>query len=459
MIRPKVFARSADGATVSTIRTSVDESVRAVLQSPLEDDVAGLDPLVEESRSRPSSALSRRAGLVSTLSAAGYALAALAMVLGFDVRLADINWSWAALFIVAYAAVSRVEFEIGTGAVVPTEIVLVPMLFVLPPAAVPLAVGAAYLLGASVDVVMGQLRPQRLPVVLSTCWHAIGPALVLAAAGLTRPSWHDLPIYAAALAAQFAFDAASSIARESVGFGVSPARVIGFLQPVFLVDLLLAPVGLLAAFAIAPNPLALLALLPLAGLLWVFARDRRARIDQALALTVAYRGASDEARHDALTGVLNRLGWEETIAEAEEHLPASGERASVIMLDVDGLKQANDVHGHDFGDAVIRSVAHVLSRSVREHDVVARIGGDEFAILMPGCGEQDCQMTMRRLTETLGRQRVASLPISASMGGATCSSVGNLRHTVRRADARMYQLKRPSRDAVASPVVDRRVAR
>ena len=444
---------------MSTLRTSVDDSVRAVLQSPLEDDVAGLDPLVEESRSRPSAALSRRAGLVSTLSAAGYAIAALAMLLGFGVRFADVNWSWAALFVVAYAAVSRVEFEIGTGAVVPTEIVLVPMLFVLPPAAVPLAVGAAYLAGASADVVIGQLRPQRLPVVLSTCWHAIGPALVLAVAGSTQPSWQDLPIYALALAAQFAFDAASSVIRESVGFGVSPVKVLAFLQPVFLVDLLLAPVGLVAAFAIAPQPLALLALMPLAGLLWVFARDRRARIDQALALSIAYRGASDEARHDALTGVLNRLGWEETIADAEERLPASGEPASVIMLDVDGLKQANDVHGHDFGDAVIRAVGHVLSRSVREHDVVARIGGDEFAILMPGCGEQDCQMTMRRLDETLGRQRVASLPISASMGGATCSSAGNLRHTVRRADARMYQLKRPSRDAGAATVVDRRAAR
>jgi len=425
---------------------------------PPEDDVAGVDPLLEESRTRPSASLTRREGLTSTISAGAYALAAIATAIAFDVRPSSIHWLAALLFVAAYAAVSRVEFEIGTGSVVPTELVLVPMLFVLPPAAVPLAVGLAYLAGAAIDVATGQLRAQRLPVVLSTCWHAIGPAVAFAAWGSGHPTWHDLPVYAVALLAQFAFDLASSVVRETLGFGLSPARVLAFLRPVFLVDALLAPVGLLAAFAIDPEPLALLALLPLAVLLWAFARDRHAQIDNALALSRAYHGASDEARHDALTGVLNRLGWDEALAVAQTHLSDRGEPASVIVLDLDGLKQANDVHGHEFGDSVIRTLGHVLTRTLRDLDVIARIGGDEFAVLMPGCGVRDCDATIRRLTETIRRQRVDTFPLSAAIGGATCSSHGSLLQAQRRADARMYQTKRRSRVADETPPADRRAA-
>ena len=119
------------------------------------------------------------------------------------------------------------------------------------------------------------------------------------------------------LLAQFGFDLASSVLRESLGFGIAPRAVLSFLRPVFLVDALLAPVGLTAAFVIADEPLALLGILPLAVLLWVFARDRRQRIDQALALSHAYHGASDQARRDGLTGVFNRLGWDEALTAAQ----------------------------------------------------------------------------------------------------------------------------------------------
>jgi hypothetical protein len=90
--------------------------------------VAVVDPLLEESRNRASSSLTRRERLASTLSAGGYLVVAVAMLIGFDVGLSDVHLATAVFFIVAYAMVSRVEFEIGTGAAVPTEIVLVPML-------------------------------------------------------------------------------------------------------------------------------------------------------------------------------------------------------------------------------------------------------------------------------------------------------------------------------------------
>ena len=418
---------------MSTVGTS-DATVSDV-------EVVDVDPLLEESRNRPSSRLTRHEWLAASLSAGGYMVAAAAMLIGFGVGLSDIRLPVAAFFIVAYTIVSRVEFEIGTGAAVPTEIVLVPMLFVLPPAAVPVAVALAYMAGAALDIASGRLRPQRLPVVLSTCWHAIGPAFVLAMWGTRQPSWHDLPLYAAALLAQFGFDLASSLARESLGFGISPATVVSFLRSVFLVDALLAPVGLTAAFVIAPHPLALLGILPLAGLLWVFASDRHQRIDQALALSHAYHGASDQARRDGLTGVLNRLGWDEALTTAQRDVLDTRQPASVVVVDLDGLKAANDLRGHEFGDTVIRSLARVLSHTVREQDVVARTGGDEFAILLPNCGEAESELAVRRLTDAMRRQRVAGMPLTASIGSATCSPSDDLRDTLRAADSRMYRAK------------------
>ena len=419
-------------------------------------DVAVVDPLLEESRNRASASLTRRERLASTLSAGGYVVVAVAMLIGFDVGLSDVHLATAAFFIVAYAMVSRVEFEIGTGAAVPTEIVLVPMLFALPPAVVPVAVGLAYVAGALADIASGKLRPQRLPVVLSTCWHAIGPAFVLAMWGTRQPSWDDLPLYAIALLAQFGFDLASSVLRESLGFGIAPRAVLSFLRPVFLVDALLAPVGLTAAFVIADEPLALLGILPLAVLLWVFARDRRQRIDQALALSHAYHGASDQARRDGLTGVFNRLGWDEALTAAQASIRDSGLPASVIVVDVDGLKAANDLRGHEFGDAVIRSLARALSHTVREQDVVARTGGDEFAILLPNCGESESELAVRRLVDAIGRQRVGGAPVSASIGSATCRPSSDLRATLRIADSRMYDAKRQQPSRMAALPADRR---
>jgi hypothetical protein len=152
--------QTADKAGVSTVETSDAAAPVLPSTSASDADVVDVDPLLEESRNRPSAALTRREWLASSLSAGGYLIVAVAMLIGFGAGLSDIRLPVAAFFVIAYALVSRVEFEIGTGAAVPTEIVLVPMLFVLPPAAVPVAVALAYLSGAVADIASGKLRPQ-----------------------------------------------------------------------------------------------------------------------------------------------------------------------------------------------------------------------------------------------------------------------------------------------------------
>ena len=195
----------------------------------------------------------------------------------------------ALVLVAAYAASSQVEFEIGAGCAVPTELVLVPMLFLLPAGIVPLCVAAGLLAGAVADHVRQRMHPARMLLVLPNAWHAVGPALVFAAAGVGSPAWQDWPVYAAALAAQFGLDFLSSAGANWFGHGVPPRESVRFLAWVYLVDVLLAPLGVVAAHH---GMLSFLPALPLLALFAVFARERRGRIDQTIELSSAYRGTA-----------------------------------------------------------------------------------------------------------------------------------------------------------------------
>jgi diguanylate cyclase (GGDEF)-like protein len=188
----------------------------------------------------------------------------------------------AVLLIAAYALVGRIEFAVGAGYVVPTQLILVPMLLVLPPAAVPLAVGAGMVLGNTVDWAFGRVPPRRVLSAVPDAWHAVGPAVVLLLAGSPLIGIAQLPLLAVAIAAGCLLDLTFSLARMRLA-GVAPEldlhlRVIAF---VWAVDLCLAPLGLLAAIATRRYPAAILLVLPLVFLLWLLARDRAQRIDKA----------------------------------------------------------------------------------------------------------------------------------------------------------------------------------
>ena len=254
-----------------------------------------LDPdeqrAIEERRARRLHRLARRE-LTSVLVFSGGFVAAAVLMAALVPSDRHPGWAAALLLVGAYAAAFRLDFEIGTGSAVPTELILVPMLFVLPLGLVPLAVAAGIVLGSLDECVRGSLRPSRIPMRLMIAWHAVGPALVLAIAGERAPSLSDWPLYVVALLAQFAFDTLWAAGREWLALGVRPRVQLHAMLWVYSIDAGLAPVGLAVAFATQSSPYGVVLALPLVGLLSVFARERKVRIDHELELRDAYRGTA-----------------------------------------------------------------------------------------------------------------------------------------------------------------------
>jgi len=237
-----------------------------------------------QTRTRPREVAAQIVVGVPFLLAAG-----LLAAFGLDER---VDATDVAIFVVAAAVMGRLEFEIGAGFTVPTQLIFVPMLFLLPPAIVPLVVVVALLLDRIPDVVTRRSDPARLLWVPGEAWFAVGPALVFVLADVGPPAVAHWPVYVLALAAQFAGDLCSAMVRERIAHDIAPRRQLAILREVWLVDALLSPIGLLAALASTIDPHAFLLVLPLAALLARFAHQRRESIDQAIELSAAYRGTA-----------------------------------------------------------------------------------------------------------------------------------------------------------------------
>lgn len=187
--------------------------------------------------------------------------------------------------VIAYALAVRARLEFGAGQTSPTLVVLVPMLFVLRPGYVPLLVCLGFFLADAPDVLKGRLHPRRTLTSLGNSLHAIGPAWVLAATNAGGPVWGDWPIYVVALAAQFAIDLVPATVVPWIASRTRPELQLAFLLRIWALDSLLAPVGLLAAFASIGAPYAWLLLAPLVAVLAQFASERAARLSHALELS------------------------------------------------------------------------------------------------------------------------------------------------------------------------------
>ena len=340
--------------------------------------------------------------------------------------------------ILAHAAASSVEFELGPGSALPTTPVLVLALFLLPPPLVPAVAASGLVLAAAVARLRDPSRRERLLVLVGSAWHAIGPAAVFAVAGIHEPRLADVPVYGLALAAQFGCDAVASWVRNAYGLGVPTRLLAGALRFTFMADLLLAPIGLAAALADPGSPGALVFHVPPPLLLAVLQRDRERQISRTVVLGVAVTEATDRARRDALTGLANRLAWEEAVARQR----ASSSSVGVLFADIDGLKVTNDVHGHEAGDRLLVTFARVLERVAPAGPgvIVARLGGDEFGVLLPGDLAHDAERLAISLRAAVaGAPPVAGLLVlSASLGIGVAAMGAGLGDAFADADRGVY---------------------
>ncbi len=160
-----------------------------------------------------------------------------------------------------------------------------------------------------------------------------------------------------------------------------------------------------------------------------------------------------QAHHDALTGLPNRILFSDLLQQALAHAKRAGEQLAVLYLDLDQFKPVNDTFGHDIGDLLLKEVAQRLLRCVRESDTVARIGGDEFCILLPGIASpQDAAVVAEKILNALRlpfELRNVTVGIAASVGIAIYPQDGREENTlVKSADIAMYWAKEAGRNTM-----------
>jgi diguanylate cyclase (GGDEF)-like protein len=159
------------------------------------------------------------------------------------------------------------------------------------------------------------------------------------------------------------------------------------------------------------------------------------------------------SREDPLTGLANRRAWDESLARECARSRRHGDDFAILLCDLDQLKEINDRLGHPVGDAVLRSLARLLGERVRRGDVVARIGGDEFAVLTMGCGllpATELAEELRRSVEEQTTPAAGLGNVTISVGVAEWEGEDDLPETIMlRADRRLYTAK-ASRNVVCA---------
>jgi putative nucleotidyltransferase with HDIG domain len=197
----------------------------------------------------------------------------------------------AALYVVALAAAGHIRIDVGSGFTVPTQAVFVPLLFNVPLTLVAPLVALALALGMFPAVLRRRISPSRLLSVPANSWFALGPALVLLLAGEPGPR-AGAGVLLLALLAQLAGDFLANAIRERLCNGISIHDLAREVGEVYLIDLALAPLGLAVALAAVADHWAVLSIAPLFGILRLFSKERRARLEQLIELGDAYRGTA-----------------------------------------------------------------------------------------------------------------------------------------------------------------------
>jgi diguanylate cyclase (GGDEF)-like protein len=412
-------------------------------RTPPRDDPRAEDPadrLLEESWTKRQRRAARRELVVESLAALLFVAVAVPMALpalsshGFDPGLA-------LLLVGLYALVAgTVRFPIGAGYLVPTYVILTPMLLLLPPGAAPLLAAAAWLVASVGRWVARRGRPEHILYALPNAWHAVGPALVLIVFGSHHGSATSALVYGAAFLAGCLLDMGISTVREAAALRIAPRVQLRVAAQVWLIDGCVAPLGLLLTLAARRDPPALLMVLPLGALLLVLQRDRTQRIVQA-----------QERLELAITDPLTRLGNRRKLSAdlAERIRTATWTEPLVLMVfDLDGFKTYNDTFGHMAGDALLARMGRKLADVVGPEGTAYRLGGDEFCVLLRT--QPDAVPTAVAMAAAALREDGEIFSIAAS-GGAVLlpHDATTPDYALQLADERMYERKQNRYPSVA----------
>jgi diguanylate cyclase (GGDEF)-like protein len=182
-------------------------------------------------------------------------------------------------------------------------------------------------------------------------------------------------------------------------------------------------------------------------------RAAAAETSAALARVDTYREAATRAWTDPLTGLPNRRYFDESCSLMNQRRRA-GDAVAVLMIDIDRFKVLNDRYGHPVGDEVLKAVAGAVARSVRDQDVPARVGGEEFAVLLRNPGPRVAVEVGERVRAEVERLDLRSLGVagvSVSVGVAQADDPGEpISDVVERADRSLLRAKRAGRNRVVA---------
>jgi diguanylate cyclase (GGDEF)-like protein len=168
-----------------------------------------------------------------------------------------------------------------------------------------------------------------------------------------------------------------------------------------------------------------------------------------------WRKSELNATTDALTGLGNRHAMEETFPRELKRCANSEQPVSLIMIDVDRFKTFNDRFGHVAGDRALSAVAQVLRNQFRTKDLLARYGGDEFAVLLPDVAENEALLIAERVRTAVsgktsdGSDSLIRVPVEVSIGVAELKAQGTYESLLKSADAALYRAKDAGRNTVA----------
>jgi diguanylate cyclase len=186
------------------------------------------------------------------------------------------------------------------------------------------------------------------------------------------------------------------------------------------------------------------------------AQQLESSASEVMTLTQNLERAQAEAVNDPLTGLLNRRGLEQAIAkvfESTDRLPG----ASLLLADLDRFKQINDSHGHLVGDQVLRAFAQVIRSRIKGSDIAARIGGDEFAVLMPETNLAGAMVLAEQIRTKLMQGRLRPFDreetlgnITVSVGVAYAGAEASLESILKAADTALYSAKNAGRNCISS---------